>query len=73
MLRWFDAWLKGNDNGVKSEAPVRIFVMGANQWVDEQEWPMARTRYTDFYLHGGAPANSLYGSGTLSTDKPQSE
>jgi putative CocE/NonD family hydrolase len=73
MLRWFDAWLKGTDNGVKSEAPVRIFVMGSNQWVDEQEWPMARTRYTDFYLHGSGPANSLYGSGALSTDKPQSE
>ena len=73
MLRWFDAWLKGNDNGVKSEAPVRIFVMGSNQWVDEQEWPIARTRYTDFYLHGDGPANSLYGSGTLSMDKPQSE
>jgi uncharacterized protein len=73
MLRWFDAWLKGTDNGVKSEAPVRIFVMGSNQWVDEREWPMARTRYTDFYLRGNGPANSLYGSGALSTDKPQSE
>lgn len=73
MLRWFDAWLKGIDNGVKSEAPVRIFVMGSNQWVDEQEWPMTRTRYTKFYLHGSGRANSAYGDGKLSTDKPQSE
>src|ERR1035438_7664723 len=42
MLRWFDAWLKGIDNGVESEPPVRIFVMGSNQWVDEHEWPIAR-------------------------------
>jgi hypothetical protein len=27
-LRWFDRWLKGIDNGVDREAPVRIFVMG---------------------------------------------
>ena len=24
------------------QAPVRIFVMGANRWRDEQEWPLAR-------------------------------
>lgn len=73
MLRWYDAWLKGIDNGVKSEAPVRVFVMGSNLWVNEHEWPMTRTRYTDFYLHSGGRANSLYGDGKLSADKPQSE
>ena len=73
MLRWFDAWLKGIDNGVESEPPVRIFVMGSNQWVDEHEWPIARTRYTEFYLHSSGRANTLYGDGKLSTDKPQSE
>ncbi|MBZ5548736.1 MAG: CocE/NonD family hydrolase [Acidobacteriia bacterium] len=73
MLRWYDAWLKGIDNGVKSEAPVRIFVMGSNQWVNEHDWPMTRTRYTDFNLHSSGRANSLYGDGKLSADKPQSE
>jgi len=73
MLRWFDAWLKGTDNGVKAEAPVRIFVMGANQWVDEREWPLARTQFTDFYLHSRTGANSLHGDGTLSTAKPAAE
>ena len=27
-LRWFDRWLKGVDNGVDREPPVRIYVMG---------------------------------------------
>ena len=36
-LRWFDYWLKGMNNGVLDEAPVRIFVMGENYWRDEQE------------------------------------
>jgi putative CocE/NonD family hydrolase len=47
--------------------------MGSNQWVDEHEWPIARTRYTEFYLHSSGRANTLYGDGKLSTDKPQSE
>ena len=31
-------------------APVRLFVMGENTWRDEQEWPLARTGYTPWYL-----------------------
>ena len=43
-LRWFDHWLKGESNGVEQDPPVRIFVMGANHWRDEQEWPLSRAR-----------------------------
>ena len=73
MLRWFDAWLKGVDNGVKRESPVHIFVMGANRWVDEEDWPIPRTRYTSFYLHSGGRANTLYGDGQLSERQPDAE
>ncbi len=51
QLRWFDHWLKGIDTGILDEPPVKIFVMGDNRWRDEHEWPLARTRYTPFYLH----------------------
>ena len=65
-LRWYDRWLRGVDNGLDAEAPLRIFVMGGGsgrrsgagrlvhggRWRDEHEWPLARTRFTDFYLHG---------------------
>jgi len=34
-------------------SPVRIFVMGTNVWRDEQEWPLARTEYTNWYLQEG--------------------
>ncbi len=51
-LRWFDHWLKGVDSGLLDEAPVRLFVMGENRWRNEQEWPLARTVYTPYYLHG---------------------
>lgn len=50
VLRWLDHWLKGIANGVDREAPVRVFVMGENAWRDEQEWPLARTEYTSYYL-----------------------
>ena len=72
-LRWYDRWLKGIPNGVDREAPLRIFVMGANQWRDEYEWPPAGTRYTPFYLSSGGSANSLMGDGTLSTQPPADE
>jgi putative CocE/NonD family hydrolase len=70
---WFDRWLTGANNGVDSEDPVRIFVMGANQWRNEKEWPIARTRWTQFYLHSRGNANSLSGDGSLSTVLPAEE
>ena len=57
-LAWFDHWLKGIDNGAEREAPVKIFVMGADTWRDEQEWPLARTDWTPYYLHSGGSANT---------------
>jgi putative CocE/NonD family hydrolase len=53
QLRFFDYWMKGIDNGYSSEPPVRIFVMGDNVWRSENEWPLARTRYTDVFLDAG--------------------
>jgi putative CocE/NonD family hydrolase len=50
QLRWFDHWLRGIDTGMLDEPPVKIFVMGANVWRDEQEWPLARAVATPFYL-----------------------
>jgi len=73
QLRWFDYWLKGIDNGIMDEPPIRIFVMGDNQWRTENEWPLARTRYTSYYLHSGGAANSLGGNGTLGPEKPSAE
>ena len=75
QLRWFDHTLKGVDNGVDREPPVRIYVMGGGDahktpegrifvgghWRNEQEWPLARTKPTPYYLGAG---------GLLSLEKP---
>jgi predicted acyl esterase len=77
-LRWFDRWLRGVDNGLDGEAPLRLFVMGGGsgrrsgagrlvhggRWRDEHEWPLARTRFTPFYLHG---------DGSLRADPPSAD
>ena len=73
MWRWFDYWLKGIDNGILSEPPVRIFVMGKNCWREENEWPLARAVYTPWYLHSAGKANTLNGDGALSAGRPARE
>lgn len=72
-LRWFDYWLKGIDNGIIREPSARIFVMGENRWVDENEWPIARTQWVKYYLHSRGRANSLFGDGSLTTALPEGE
>lgn len=72
-IRWYDRWLKGCDTGVERESPVRIWVMGANQWRDEDAWPLPDTRFTRYYLHSGGHANTLHGDGRLSPDPPRRE
>jgi hypothetical protein len=71
-LRWYDYVLKGIDNGMETEIPVRIFVMGRNTWSEEDDWPSPRTRSTRFYLRSSGRANSLAGDGWLSADAPPS-
>jgi len=61
ILRWMDRYLKGMDNGVEKEKPVRIFVMGANTWRSEDAWPLARAKQTPFYF-----SSSKRPEGTLS-------
>ena len=71
VLPWFDYWLKGADNGVMERPPVRLFVMGANTWRDEQEWPLARAQETDFFLGSGGSANTAFGDGSLDRCGPR--
>jgi uncharacterized protein len=76
--RFFDRWLRGIENGLEDEPPVRIFIMGGGDgrrsaagkmnhggsWRAESTWPLARTQPTNYYLHAG---------GLLATDAPASQ
>jgi len=66
QIAWFDRWLKGQDADTPAH-PVRLFVMGANQWRDEDEWPLARARQVKFYLTSFGHANTLQGDGGLAS------
>ena len=76
-LDWFDRHVKNDGESPRDDQtpPVRIFVMGGGsgerttagrlmhggRWRTEQEWPLARTRYTPYFLHA---------DGTLSLTPP---
>jgi uncharacterized protein len=64
LFHWFDHWLKGEDNGVEREKPMKIFVMGDDRWREEESWPLERRVETAYYLGGG---------GKLSTGPPPAE
>ena len=66
-IPWFDQTLAGASS---DQAPVRIFVMGINQWRDEKDWPPARAQNRNLYLNSQGAANRLNGNGTLSFNMP---
>lgn len=72
---WFDYWLKGeperNGRHAIASPPLRIFVMGANRWRDEEEWPLRRARTVNFYLTSGGRANTAAGDGRLAPAAPR--
>jgi len=67
-IPWFDRQLGLAPAG--ENPPVRIFVMGENMWRSENEWPLARTRYTDFYLDSTGLANGSMTDGRISIHGP---
>jgi uncharacterized protein len=72
-LDWYDYLFKGVQNRFASGKPVKIFVMGANAWREEDGWPLARARETKYFLHSSGGAVSVRGNGTLSTAGPGKE
>ena len=62
MIKWFDRWLKGIDNGVTDEPPLNLYVRtwsmprelalmcDEGRWQAETEWVPARMRPTTLYL-----------------------
>ena len=50
IIRWHDHWLKGNDTGIMDEPPIKMFVMGINQWRQEKAWPLPGIEWTKCYL-----------------------
>jgi len=73
ILDWYDYLFKGARNQFSTDKPVKIFVMGANEYRQEDDWPPPQIHYINYFLHSGGKANSLRGDGSLSTAPPKSE
>jgi putative CocE/NonD family hydrolase len=72
-LSWYEYLFKGIQNNFAKEKPVKIFVMGRNEWREEDDWPLARAQSTKYFLHSTGQANSMRGSGSLSAAAPHAE
>ena len=73
ILDWYDYLFKGIHNEFATDKPVRLFVMGVNEYRQEDDWPPPEAHYVKYFLHSGGNANSLRGNGSLSTSAPRSE
>jgi uncharacterized protein len=73
VLKWYDYLFKGEQNEFAGKKPVRLFVMGKNEWRDEDDWPLARAKTTKYFLHSAGKANAVVGDGALSTENPGKE
>jgi uncharacterized protein len=75
QVRFFDKWLKGIENGVMDEPPVKLAIRKGNdayEFRHENEWPLARTQWTKFYLDLTQSADAKAGGvdGSLVKDNP---
>jgi len=63
-LAFYDRFLKGESNDWDERPPLELYVLGANEWRGEHEWPLERTEFTPWHLRSG---------GRLDTGEPRSD
>ncbi|MEN3280962.1 MAG: uncharacterized protein V7607_2102 [Solirubrobacteraceae bacterium] len=51
--RWWDRWLRGDENGVEAEPPVTIFVQGGGGWRRLPDWPPPASTVTTWTATAG--------------------
>ncbi len=62
---WLEYWLRGQDNAIAHQAPVRLFLMGGGsgkrnaegrlehggRWIASTDWPLPGSRMVPYHLH----------------------
>ena len=69
-LRWFDPWLKGEENGANDLPRVRLFVMGPNHWRDFDTWPPPGATERKLYFRAASSSGQSPDGGLLSFEPP---
>lgn len=64
---WYDHWLKELPATAAHQSGVLLFVMGINQWREEEEWPLARA--TDVALHLNQDSTLTWGAPEADQDQ----
>ena len=72
-VHWFDRWLKGIDNGVEKDPPVRYYTVGENKWSTAIAWPPKNVKKQKLYLHSKGKATNPEDGGTVSIVPPGKE
>ncbi len=67
-LRWLNWVVRGIDDGIASEPPIKFYTMGANEWRTAADWPLPGTRFAPYYFHTRGSRH-----GELSTVSPGDE
>jgi len=71
IFMWFDYLLKGKNNLFRNKTPrVQYYTMGINKWQHSETWPPSEVVYETYFLNSKGKANTMYGDGKLSTEKP---
>ncbi|MCY3875196.1 MAG: CocE/NonD family hydrolase [Rhodobacteraceae bacterium] len=70
IARWYDYELKGQENGLADEPPVRAFMLNENEWRFMRSWPPPSAKPAKYFFAGRGPANTNSGAGELSKTRP---
>ena len=74
IFMWFDYLLKGKNNLFRNKIPrVQYYTMGINKWQQSESWPPSEVVYETYFLNSKGNANTMYGDGKLSTEKPAND
>jgi putative CocE/NonD family hydrolase len=75
MLQWFDRWLKSEQTGIdQTRTPAHLYLLGANRYVQQSQWPPASLQPTTWYLGAGRTGSAplSQNDGTLAQSAPTS-
>ena len=73
VIRWYDRWLKGVENGIENEPRVRVYNLGDKAWKTYDTWPPAGAQKVTYFLDSDGAANTAAGNGRLLPGKPKKD